>query len=193
MIEGFYGIPWSWRERRQMMSAQAALGMGLYLYAPKNDPLHRDRWREPYPEAEVARFAALAAHARSLGVTAVFGVSPFIDYAGDEADYATLRDKVRAVLRSPVRATAAFLPAQSEYWVWCGSSAPCRALPIAALQASYCAQRSSVKRTAGGISSLNISPTETPRWIRSITLARRSATVSTRKNGRRASHFSGEV
>lgn len=98
VIEGFYGIPWSWRERHQMMSAQAALGMGLYLYAPKNDPLHRDRWREPYPEADVARFGALAAHARTLGVTAVFGVSPFIDYAGDEADYAALRDKVRAFL-----------------------------------------------------------------------------------------------
>lgn len=98
VIEGFYGIPWSWRERQRMVSAQAALGMGLYLYAPKNDPLHRDRWRDPYPDADVGRFAALAAHARDLGVTAVFGVSPFIDYRGDEADYATLRDKVRAFL-----------------------------------------------------------------------------------------------
>jgi hypothetical protein len=98
VIEGFYGIPWSWRERRRMMAAQASLGMGLYLYAPKNDPLHRDRWRDPYPEADIARFAALADHARALGVTAVIGVSPFIDYRDDEADYATLVEKVRAFL-----------------------------------------------------------------------------------------------
>lgn len=98
VIEGFYGIPWSWRERRRMMSAQAALGMGLYLYAPKNDPLHRDRWRDPYPENDVARFAALTDHARSLGVTSVFGVSPFLDYRDDDADYAALLAKIRTFL-----------------------------------------------------------------------------------------------
>ncbi len=93
VIEGFYGLPWSWRERSRMVRAMAGLGLGTYLYAPKDDPLHRERWREPYPDDEMDRFAAWNAEARGLGVTVFFGVSPFIDFRGDEEDYRTLLDK----------------------------------------------------------------------------------------------------
>ena len=61
VVEGFYGRPWSWRKRHHLLATLAADGMTAYLYAPKNDPLHRDRWREPYPAADLDRFAALAA------------------------------------------------------------------------------------------------------------------------------------
>ncbi len=97
-IEGFYGIPWSWRERRHMLMALAASGLDTYLYAPKNDPLHRDRWREPYPDEDLDRFGELADLAASLQVRFAFGVSPFLDYRGDEADYATLQAKCGAMV-----------------------------------------------------------------------------------------------
>jgi len=66
VIEGFYGIPWSFRERRDQLRTMASLGLGTYLYAPKNDPLHRDRWREPYPEEDRARFRSRGEEARRL-------------------------------------------------------------------------------------------------------------------------------
>ena len=50
IIEGFYGTPWSWDERRAVCTALAASGMDTYVYAPKDDPLHRERWRDPYDE-----------------------------------------------------------------------------------------------------------------------------------------------
>jgi len=50
IIEGFYGEPWSWDERRSVCRELAAAGMDTYVYAPKDDPLHRERWREPYDE-----------------------------------------------------------------------------------------------------------------------------------------------
>jgi hyaluronoglucosaminidase len=90
VIEGFYGVPWSWAERHAMVRHQAALGLGAYLYAPKHDPFHRDRWREPYDEEFRREFQALTAEAETCGVALVFGISPFIDYdfaapADDEA------------------------------------------------------------------------------------------------------------
>jgi len=96
VIEGFYGVPWSFRERRDQLRAMASLGLGTYLYAPKNDPLHRARWREPYPEPDRVAFRSLAEEARRLGVRFLFGLSPFIDYRGDEADYQVLLAKCRS-------------------------------------------------------------------------------------------------
>ncbi|HOU54995.1 MAG TPA: beta-N-acetylglucosaminidase domain-containing protein [Myxococcota bacterium] len=98
VIEGFYGIPWSFRERHDMLQAMASLGLGTYLYAPKNDPLHRSRWREPYPDDERARFHLLAQEARRLGLRFLFGLSPFIDYRDDKTDYQILLEKCRAFL-----------------------------------------------------------------------------------------------
>jgi len=45
VIEGFYGAPWSWRERQHMVKTMAALGLGAYVYGPKLDPKHRAKWR----------------------------------------------------------------------------------------------------------------------------------------------------
>ena len=35
-------------------------GMNAYVYAPKSDPKHRDRWRDAYDAAEIAAFRTLA-------------------------------------------------------------------------------------------------------------------------------------
>ena len=73
IIEGFYGPPWSWEERHEVCAALAADGMDTYVYAPKDDRLHRERWREPYPEAELEQFGALVeAGTLRVGV----GISP---------------------------------------------------------------------------------------------------------------------
>lgn len=98
VIEGFYGVPWSWRERRNMIIELSRNGMDAYLYAPKDDPLHRSEWRTPYPDGDMEQFQALAAGAAGLGVRFLFGISPFIDYVHDEADYAILKDKCHRLL-----------------------------------------------------------------------------------------------
>ncbi len=79
VIEGFYGPPWSWERRAQVMRWCADRGMTHYLYAPKDDPLHRDRWREPYPDEDCQRFRALV---EADTLTVGFAVSPglSIDY-----------------------------------------------------------------------------------------------------------------
>jgi beta-N-acetylglucosaminidase len=86
VIEGFYGNPWSWQERHEIGTALAAAGMDTYVYAPKDDPLHRERWREPYPDDELARFATFAdTTSLRLGFTVSPGLSIDVDDAADRA------------------------------------------------------------------------------------------------------------
>lgn len=76
VVEGFYGTPWSPDERLALVERMGAWGMNRYLYAPKDDPLHRDRWREPYPEETCAHFRALVERGRQVGVGVGFALSP---------------------------------------------------------------------------------------------------------------------
>ncbi|MFN7954497.1 MAG: beta-N-acetylglucosaminidase domain-containing protein, partial [bacterium] len=48
-IEGFYGPPYAAADRLALIDVLAESGLDHYVYAPKNDPFHRSRWREPYP------------------------------------------------------------------------------------------------------------------------------------------------
>lgn len=87
IIEGFYGTPWTWQERRAICEALAGDGMDTYVYAPKDDPLHRHRWREPYPASDLDEFAALAsAGTLQVGVAISPGLSLDTGSARDRAD-----------------------------------------------------------------------------------------------------------
>jgi len=99
VVEGFYGVPWSHRERLAMIDHLGRLGLGTYLYAPKLDPLHRARWREPYPEVFLDRWGELAGRANRKNVRLLFGISPLIDYDfEDPADFEKLAAKCRRFL-----------------------------------------------------------------------------------------------
>ncbi len=76
VIEGFYGIWWSETERRRMIVHLARLGLRIYMYAPKDEPLHRERWDVPYPAETMERFYELQALGQSLGVDVYYGIAP---------------------------------------------------------------------------------------------------------------------
>ena len=80
IIEGYYGKPWSWRARREQVSALAPHGYGFYIYAPKADAYLRKRWQEPHPAEFKSELKQLAAHCRDLGVRFGVGLSPFEIY-----------------------------------------------------------------------------------------------------------------
>lgn len=82
IIEGFYGRPWTWDERLLVMAFCAQRGMTHYLYAPKDDPLHRAAWRTPYGPDDLAGFDRLVA-AGTLEVG--FAVSPGLSIDYDDA------------------------------------------------------------------------------------------------------------
>ncbi|MBI1198896.1 MAG: hyaluronidase [Phenylobacterium sp.] len=82
IIEGFFGRPYDWAERADMVAALAPAGYGFYLYAPKADGFLRRRWRDPYPDAELERLGAFAAHCRAAGVRFGVGLSPYELFLG---------------------------------------------------------------------------------------------------------------
>lgn len=98
VIEGFYGPPWSWDQRRDVAAWCAERGMTRYVYAPKDDPLHRERWREPYPDDELAAFERFAAAGTlRLGFAISPGLSMDDADAGDRAALLAKVDQVVAV------------------------------------------------------------------------------------------------
>ncbi len=99
VVEGFYGRPWTWAERTELLRLAAAIGMNQLVYAPKDDPLHRDDWRTPYPAEELLRFSALLAEASALSMQVSLGISPGLSMApGSEEDFAALLSKLDPLL-----------------------------------------------------------------------------------------------
>lgn len=85
IIEGFYGTPWTPEARHRVIAFLARHGMNAYVYAPKDDPHHRSRWREPYPPDRLAALLALHGHCRGVGVRFGFAISPGLDFRPDAA------------------------------------------------------------------------------------------------------------
>ena len=96
VIEGFYGRPWTWDERVEVCRACADGAMTHYVYAPKDDPLHRERWREPYPAEALVGFEHLLADG---GLSVGFAISPGLSIdPTDPEDRAALAAKVAPLL-----------------------------------------------------------------------------------------------
>jgi hyaluronoglucosaminidase len=106
-IEGFYGQPFTWEERAGLVRFIGEHGMNRYVYAPKNDPLHRERWREPYAPAELGAFRALAEAGERAGVALVYALAPGLTYdASEPSDFERLEGKLAALLDCGVRGIA---------------------------------------------------------------------------------------
>lgn len=85
IIEGFFGRPYSWAERADMVRALAPHGYGFYLYAPKADGYLRRNWREPYPDAQIQGLRDFAGVCRDTGVRFGVGLSPYELFLGFDA------------------------------------------------------------------------------------------------------------
>ena len=96
LIEGFYGPPWSWDDRVEVMRWCDDRDMTTYVYAPKDDPKHREQWREPYDGEELDGFRRLVDEG---GLDLGFAISPGLSIDGyDDADRRILLAKVDQVV-----------------------------------------------------------------------------------------------
>ncbi len=104
VIEGFYGHPWSHRERLSMIEFCGQNKLNIFFYAPKDDPYHRAQWREPYPASKLAELVELIDACREHQVDFVFSVSPGNGMRfGGEEDFALLAAKIGALFDHGVR------------------------------------------------------------------------------------------
>lgn len=104
IVEGYYGPPFTRRERLELVRFAGNQGANFYLYAPKLDPLHRERWREPYPDQFYEQFRELVTVAQEHGVTIAYGLSPGLDSDfTNPADRAAALAKLQRFLATGVR------------------------------------------------------------------------------------------
>ncbi|HEY8545300.1 MAG TPA: beta-N-acetylglucosaminidase domain-containing protein [Acidimicrobiales bacterium] len=104
VVEGFYGSPWTHEERLDQLAFYGRVKLNTYQYAPKADPYHRDRWREPYPAAELDRLRQLVEAATANHVRFDFAVSPGVSICYSSADdVAALEAKLTALYDVGVR------------------------------------------------------------------------------------------
>lgn len=110
VVEGFFGPPWSHEERLKMIKFFPECKFNLYIYAPKDDPFHRERWSEPYPQDQLAKLKALIETAKHNSINFCFAISPglSIRYSRDD-DFETLTEKVETVRKMGVKWFGLFL------------------------------------------------------------------------------------
>lgn len=109
LIEGYYGTPWPAAVREMILNRAAGWGYNCYIYGPKDDPYHRDRWREPYPEAVFESIVALAELLERLNMDFTLSLSPGLDlqYSGDK-DFSLLTDKINRFYDRGIRSFGIF-------------------------------------------------------------------------------------
>lgn len=112
IVEGFYGTPWSQSERLDMMKFCNEHKLNAYIYAPKDDPYHRAKWREPYPADKMAELQALIDMGKKQQVKFIFAISPGLDIHFDgqqgEEDKLAMEKKLTAMYDMGVRDFAIF-------------------------------------------------------------------------------------
>lgn len=77
-IEGYYGIPWSNTDRMSLMKFGGEFKMTSYIFAPKDDPYHKNLWREEYPAKELAEIAEMVKVGNESKCRFVWTAHPFM-------------------------------------------------------------------------------------------------------------------
>ncbi len=109
-IEGFYGIPWSHEDRQSLMEFGARFKMNAYIYGPKDDPYHRDKWREMYPEDELKQLGELVETSKKTKVEFIWAIHPGLSIdLSSEADYQAVVAKLNQLYSVGVRQFGFFM------------------------------------------------------------------------------------
>ncbi len=101
-MEGYYGKLLSWSERDGLLKFISSLHLNTYCYAPKEDPLHRLHWREPYNLDWRNSFSQFCDHAKTANVSVAAGIAPGLNFRFDRKnqteDFEYLYTKARDLL-----------------------------------------------------------------------------------------------
>ena len=103
-IEGFYGTPWSHASRKSVMEITAKNRMNTVYYAPKDDLFHREKWRENYPEDELARLKELVDCADEYYLDFFWCIAPGLSVKySDNSEFEALMNKTKQLYSIGIR------------------------------------------------------------------------------------------
>jgi hyaluronoglucosaminidase len=97
-IEGFFGSPWTWQERKEHIKFLKSSGFNFYMYAPKADPYLRKKWHEDFPASHLAQLHELRQICKEEGVKFGIGFTPFeIFHNFDSTAKESLTRKIKSI------------------------------------------------------------------------------------------------
>lgn len=110
VVEGFYGFPWSMADRKEIITFLGKKSLNTYIYAPKDDPLHRFKWEKSYDKDFIEEFRVLINHSINNNISISYAISPgqSIKYSSEE-DANTLMKKFSLFYDLGVRIFSLFL------------------------------------------------------------------------------------
>ncbi len=103
-IEGFYGTPWTRENRLSIMTLMAKNRMNTVYHAPKDDPYHRDLWRDLYPEEDLLMLKGLVENAEKYYMDFCWCIAPGLSMKySDDGEFDTLINKTKQLYSIGVR------------------------------------------------------------------------------------------
>lgn len=104
VVEGFYGPPWSATEEMDQMEFYGRLKVNSFIYAPKDDPYHRDDWRRLFDKSREGQLTTLVEAARDRHIEFTYALAPGLSICYTSADdYDALTAKLRSMYDIGVR------------------------------------------------------------------------------------------
>ncbi len=94
VIEGYYGIPWSNEAVISYMEFGQLYKMNTFIFAPKDDPYHNSKWREPYPVEDLEKMEEMIEAGTRTKVRFVYAIHPFMT---DGLDKENFDDEIKAI------------------------------------------------------------------------------------------------
>lgn len=107
-IEGYYGNPWSNEDRRDLMKFGGDYKLNQYIYAPKDDPKHNEKWRELYTDSELQEIKLLAEEGNKAKCYYVYALHPFMHNSINfkdkyENDFNIIKEKLEQLMNVGVK------------------------------------------------------------------------------------------
>ena len=108
LVEGYYGNPYSDADRKSLLEFFGRTKMNIYIYGPKDDRYHREKWREEYPADTAEMIRGLAETAAKHKVRFVWAMHPGGDIEWTDKDRAASIAKLEKMYALGVRAFSIF-------------------------------------------------------------------------------------
>ena len=78
-IEGYYGIPWTAEERKELMRFGSRVKTNIYIYAPKDDVYHSTSWRSLYNDVDYRVLKEQVEVGNSSKTRLAWAIHPFMN------------------------------------------------------------------------------------------------------------------
>lgn len=83
----YYGIPYSNEDIMSLMEFGSDFKMNTFIYAPKDDPYHNAKWREPYPQETIDGLKEVIQKGVETKVGFVYAIHPFMNNGINKNDF----------------------------------------------------------------------------------------------------------